>query len=144
MSLDTWMLEFYLIPASYKIASEVDCIKHSLKKWEGALPKNCVKHNVSYAFYKLFRDAGEPFQFSAESCSLCVKYYGVTTVESEEEATHRCGACPIVKVTGKPCDKDDHVDENGDEIDDTWSRSSDDPQPMIDLLRRVLKETEAK
>jgi hypothetical protein len=55
------------------------------------------------------------------NCSLCFHYYG-----DASSGLTWCGSCPIYKTIGRSCAVEYHK----------WT-SSDDPEPMIRLLRKV-------
>ena len=62
MSKETWIAEFYPIPAD-KVPAE-DALDHSIRKWEGALAKNLEKHGLERP----------PIGFYDDSCALCVHH----------------------------------------------------------------------
>lgn len=139
MSLETWLEEFYPITADdavEKYVDELNLVEHSLQKWKGATQENLERHSCHYFNHYLTENGaeeGDPnksIAFNGETCSLCVKYF-------EKVDLTDCGTCPIVVYTGKSCseqwlDDGEYIKGHG-----TWSNSTDDPEPMIDLLQEV-------
>lgn len=83
MSEETWLAEFYPIPAD-KVSAE-DALDHSIKKWEGALKKNLKKHGLGCP----------PMDFDGHSCALCVHHLD-----------EFCEHCPLSIVRGDvACDE---------------------------------------
>ena len=112
---DKWKEEFYTISAySDKIKTKLQSIKHSLKKWKGALKENLDKHHLFFV----------PIKFYADTCSLCVKYRDYNTRISKEA----CVKCPIYIHTNKDCLRQF----------DIWQFKNN-PKPMIKLLEKVLE-----
>jgi regulator of replication initiation timing len=108
MSLDTWKEEFYPVPAKdlvdaklYQSDKEHDLtlINHALKKWQGVVEENLVKHEVVFrhGLVHKYNDYDNFLRFDTESCSLCQVYY------SENDGNEYCPNCPIVKVTKETC-----------------------------------------
>lgn len=133
MSLKTWKKEF--CPTTAKTAAArtgaIKCIEHSLKKWEGALPENLEKHGLEYGDHLLREiDGPEIMRFDHRTCSLCVKYL----VGAD------CRKCPIVKAGNPECDAypDNDDDWEGVPI-DGYRKSENNPQPMIDTLKKTLE-----
>ena len=118
MSNQTWMVEFYPTYASATLPDEAAA--HSLRKWEGLIPSNLAKHDIT----------SSPVNVTACTCALCYHY-------SKVEGGKDCRDCPIVAVRGRPCDE-----ELDDENLSPWHRWSTkrDPMPMIRLLREVCGE----
>ena len=77
MSKETWIAEFYPIPAD-KVPAE-DALDHSIRKWEGALAENLEKHGLEQP----------PVTFDSDSCALCLHYFS---------GTPECGRCPLFIV----------------------------------------------
>lgn len=67
MSLATWKKEFYPTGASTAQAKKKP-VSHSLRKWQGAAPKNRKKHSVTL---NQLRDAG---LLESRSCALCLAH----------------------------------------------------------------------
>jgi hypothetical protein len=116
MSLNSWKKEFYPVPAK-KVKGRIERIKHSWKKWQGALPENCAKHGVQYAGH-----AVGTLDFNANTCALCCKYY---EFDEEHWLNLVCRKCPIVKVTGSTCIE-------------AYDNAFNNPEPMVRLLQEVL------
>jgi hypothetical protein len=85
MSVESWKEEFYSEPANEVPASRA--ARHSLKKWQGALPANLEKHDVAYTNSYVHDRAGGEVIFGAASCALC-------------QAFERCQDCTLAKVRG--------------------------------------------
>lgn len=98
MSVESWKEEFYPIDA-HEVEKE-DAAKHSLQKWIGLRKVNLDKHNVRLEVTEVRNDTSR-FQFSDDTCALCVYYYS-PKIFSER----KCGNCPITKILGKACDAD--------------------------------------
>lgn len=81
MSEETWIAEFYPVPAE-NVSAE-DALDHSIKKWEGALRKNLKKHGLESA----------PIVFDGDSCALCVNYLYIPKKTA-------CKCCPLFIVRG--------------------------------------------
>lgn len=135
MSMSTWIEEFYPVDAYTFLEKErtkQELVEHSLKKWQGALPRNLKKHKVKYEDYDVFdtKDhyTNKVIHFDGESCVLCCFY--------REKAPHNCSKCPIVEVTGFTCDNGDYEGMiPGSRV---WDTSGDNPEPMIKLLKETL------
>lgn len=125
MSIVSWMEEFYskdaVELANYDGVTDLDLVRHSLKKWQGALPENLVRHNVGYKSHTIYQEDSE-FYFDRNSCSLCVF-----------DNHSNCRTCPILSVTGKTCDIGNFFCQGS----MTWNNSGDTPEPMIRLLEKV-------
>lgn len=125
MSIKSWMDEFYPEIVSGVERTNLEALKHSLRKWEGLTTENMERHDVSI---RKLEDGGRGLYIDSSSCALCYKHMYLY-----------CTACPIYKSNGVGCQ--DGV------VKDTFVRSewgiwSDDrnPQPMIDLLRKLVVE----
>lgn len=119
MSLKTWEKEFYPVAASSEeLATDIDRVEHSIRKWEGALKKNVEKHGLDYGGHRLW--PGE-FLFDGETCALCQEH-------GDEDG---CQTCPTLAVNDSGCSS-------------AYERSWDDPRPMIRLLRKTLKMLKGK
>lgn len=137
MSLQSWKAEFYPVKPK-KGWTTLKAVQHSLRKWEGALPKNCKKHGVVFEELDIKEYAPDQFspdldifEFGSKSCALCVKYqkYNASTY------TDICGKCPLNNngPMGFGCDGKS-----------AFAKSWDDPKPMIRALCAVVKKLEAK
>lgn len=130
MSLKTWKKEFYPKKPSKRM-SWIEAVKHSLKKWEGALKKNTKKHDVMYSDYAVddIRASDDfnydYFEFDYESCALCVKS------KNTFDGDVNCNKCPLYKANKNVC-----CSGYGDK---GYDKSGKDPRPMIKLLKTTLK-----
>jgi len=127
MSINTWIHEFYATNAD-DVVSKKQAVKHSLKKWKGALKKNLKRHSVSYQDHHI-KNAGSDslvgaFRFDGTTCALCSLY------AFNDHSSIHCKKCPLGKLVGQSCGLD-----AGKEYD----RAADDPKPMIKALRKTLK-----
>ena len=74
MSIESWMAEFYPIPAKLMYGSSDEaCILHSLRRYEGLKPENLLKHGLKLKDYVLMepdtnQSLGDVF---VSLCSLC-------------------------------------------------------------------------
>lgn len=134
MSYKTWVEEFYT-PRSFDVGvdkSDAECIAHCITKWEGALPGNTLKHHVSYSSHLIYtpdepiKDRVNSLIFNGNSCALCHKYSDACRHPKTELV------CPLEKSLGYCCDYNDTS---------TYSKSQDDPQPMIDALKQAYNFT---
>lgn len=145
MSLESWIEEFYPIEPLY-IESDDDIVllQHALKKWEGALPENCEKHDVEYFDHEIVDHnaldideyAEDTLMFGTTTCSLCQQYpfrksaQGECTSLSIVDSTNK--QCPIVRFLGRPCDRTENLY-------NIYSESRHDPKPMIKLLKDTVQ-----
>ena len=134
MSYKTWIDEFYT-PRSFDVGvdkSDAECIAHCITKWEGALPGNTLKHHVSYSSHLIYtpdeqiKDRVNSLIFDGASCALCHKYSDACR-HSETELL-----CPLAQSLGCSCDDDDTA---------PYVKSQDDPQPMINALKKAYNFT---
>lgn len=136
-NLQTWMNEFYPIPANSKL-SEKKAIEHSILKWTGLLPENLEKHNVHKGYGSYILDSNSKrFDISGITCALCEKYY----IDSDEEEAFltvdsACENCPLYKKLGFGCGE-------GTVEKDPWRKFvlDSDPELMIKNLKSLLDET---
>lgn len=124
MSLKTWKKEFYTSVEAAAKRGPKAALKHSIRKWEGLKGKNLKKHDLTVNDYRDLSDDDGEFVVDDKSCALCVYV-------REPLGGINCEKCPIVKVTGKPCDGDDSPWEE-------WIDNKN-PLPMNRLLNRVYK-----
>ena len=116
MSIESWKEEF--LGEINDNMSDKECLLHTKKKYEGALPENLEKHSVKLnACWLLEIDTnyGE-YMFNSSNCSLCVKY-------------DSCRDCPIDKY-GINCN---HTNSEWREF-----RQTNDPKLMLDLVNNLL------
>ena len=134
MSYKTWVDEFYT-PRSFDVGvdkSDAECIAHCITKWEGALPDNILKHHVRYSCHLIFtpdesvKDRVNSLIFNGVSCALCHKYSDACRHPKTELL------CPLAKSLGNSCDYNDTT---------SYAKSLDDPQPMIDALKKAYNFT---
>lgn len=139
MSLKSWAEEFYF-KSAIEIAREVNIdldsevphpaedlalVNHALLKWQGLLPHNLEKHNVSLSSYNTLQ--GEETEGSIEitstTCSLCRVYY------NEDDYRDLCCGCPLYTFLTQPCF-------GGEEEEAPYNHFiyKHDPQPMIEAL----------
>lgn len=123
MSIESWKEEF--LGEINDGMSDKECLLHTKKKYEGALPENLEKHGIGLDAGWLFcldANYGE-YMFNSSNCSLCIKYI---------YAYNSCKGCPI-KEYGTEC--------NG--VHSEWRefRQTNDPKLMLDLVNNLLDNT---
>jgi hypothetical protein len=103
MTAKSWKKEYYPIDAetfcgkNHTARNILDAAKHSLRKWEGTLPKNRAKHGVKLnKRYSELRDKyGETFMnFGTNTCTLCQIFM------EESKGYPNCYMCPLAKDFG--------------------------------------------
>lgn len=133
MSKETWLAEFYPIPAF--ACPKEEAIEHSLRKWIGLRDENTSKHQVfangsgTYLRERHERLAVDPVVMSigSQTCALCAHYLKGAD----------CRRCPLSRARGGvPCDKDAAGERYSPWA--QWVRQGD-PEPMIHWLT-VAKE----
>lgn len=129
MSLASWKKEFYPTTAErMRDASDIQLVKHSLRKWRGALPENCKKHRVSYASWYIHQgesDYRNTFLFGGDSCALCMAY-PFPEIDFKGNGVF----CPLYRFLGKPCYRPGLA---------VFGCSVNDPRPMISALEGTLR-----
>lgn len=135
MSLETWIKEFYPVPA--QDVSEKKALNHSIVKWTGLLPKNLRKHGVEWAAPRAIRDAVtlDTFDIDVTTCALCVHH-------CRSFGEMECEGCPLNQYLGMPCDH-----EEPDRLDaELYQRSVGpfgDAKLMLDALKGAKKQLAA-
>lgn len=140
MSISSWKEEFYPVPADE--VGEEGALEHSLRKWIGLRRENLRKHDVSLGAVRIAGYDGG-LTIDGTSCALCAHYYS--------RHGRRCEMrCPLVDVNdGYSCDgslvwEDDDKKHESDEHDHyTHMRKRGDPEPMINLLEKAIRNKEA-
>lgn len=124
---EQWWTDHYPVEAaSLKDASDSECIKHSMAKFKGFLPEN-LPNGWLYLDHCLFGPNGDlQLTVNEESCALCQKY------PSNKCENADGNFCPIKRFTGNTCD------DSGSTPYQLYRLSSDNPQPMLDLLSLTL------
>lgn len=143
MSIESWRKEFYPVSAQTAVRRrypKIKLIEHSLKKWEGLYKKNLAKHDCCYraGYVRPYSvDSGlewnpKSVSITAESCSLCEKYY-------KADEANSCRTCPLYETVGdKACNNSRPLSDYG-HFQDTG-----DPRRMINSLRKALKRENGK
>lgn len=132
MSVESWLAEFYSVPAGQ--VSEADAAAHSLRKWEGLRKENLDVHgmHVSETPWVVVDDVtGHVFAVASDTCALCEVYF------DDANGDHPCDLCPLCQVRdGKACDRD-----RDDESLSPWHAwtTSRNPEPMILWLRKAVR-----
>ena len=112
MSEETWLAEFYPVPAN-EVSAE-DALDHSIKKWEGALRENLEKHGLDEP----------PIDFDSDACPLCVHYI--------EDG---CTRCPLYIARGDvDCCTETRSDEKLSPLDHYGEGN---PRPMLYWLKKA-------
>ena len=119
MSIESWKKEFYPVLADSACKTDLQALRHTLKKYHGLRPENIKKHNLTHR-YNVIRDSRDIFLFTGSSCALCRKYSSF------------CKSCPIRKSEGGSCSEK----ENGAYI---KLMNDSDPEPMILLMEKLIK-----
>ncbi len=142
MSFESWCKEFYPVDADK--VPEGNALKHSLRKWEGLLPKNLKRHGLrldrSGSRVRLLSFAGTVREFliiDSSSCALCVHFWPDDPCSSDF-----CARCPLSKIPNAVCQT----------VGSPWIIFVDtgEPLPMIRALRGAIemeaggKETKVK
>lgn len=139
-----WFDKYYPVPAStMKRATMVECVQHSLTKWEGL--KVAEKYDVTWdGFDLLWKDEKgriKILEIDASSCSLCVKYLNKDAGIFNPD---RCTTCPLAIVRGGvSCDSTRDNEQESPYALRVYGNSG----PMIRWLKKALKyaqEQEAK
>ncbi len=131
MTLSTWKAEFYPIEAS-KVRGKRKALKHSLRKWIGLRKGNLEKHGGE-AYQGDLRFADGIFEVDSDSCALCELYVGLQGT---------CEKCPLLAAhAGTRCDH-----QNKGEVFTPFADflENSNPEPMIRLLRKALRQLEGK
>jgi hypothetical protein len=131
LSFKTWKEEFYAEDAqNFVERSDMECVEHSIKKWEGALPENLEKHgkNLNYTSACVYTNAQKlKLEFDSETCALCQKYPENCYTDKNaiyENFLDETKKCPILRETGDTCHH-------------AYRHSVDNPAKMITLLKVV-------
>lgn len=136
MSIETWLNEFY--SDVYELdddTSDIEAVKHSLRKWTGALPENLAKHDLFYTERRIMPNDDTieiVFCFDSESCSLCHLYMN----DGINIDDHECSTCPLYQSAGYvSCDSAGSS---------AYRASKNDPTPMIEALQKTITFLETK
>ena len=139
MSLASWKKEFYPSEAN-TIKTRIGAIKHSLRKWVGALPKNLKKHKVELREGRILepRDYWDAFVFNSDNCALCQLYFDFYLSEGDDH----CLKCPLYALLNNTrCYGMVGLGEPDRPFELLYD---DNPNPMIALLRKALKVEQKK
>jgi hypothetical protein len=166
MSLQTWIEEFYPIPADVIAATkdELKCVESCIKKWEGLKVENLAKHDVICIIYTLMDKSVDPFidqsvdtvtveKFShfvsSKTCALCLMHGEFT---AHKQPTVYCAECILCILRGVPCDNYTNAEYAIATVEAYTKPNSliltpfgtfielHDPRPMLDLLYGAKKE----
>ena len=115
-----WIDEYY-VPVEDCTGSNIEALKQGIKKWSGFLPENFNVFGINYDHMRSFMEA--------RACALCHMYM------RDEDGESFCTSCPL-ELSGHGCDSEGSL----------WQLASHDykPQPLIDKLKELLVEEEAK
>ena len=136
MSYETWVREFYPVPAGACLAEHA--AKHSLRKWIGLREANTREHGVNADQFNLTEYTPDHkgihlyrrvcLHIDYRSCALCLRFL----VEDHEGGTDECDTCPLAIVRGgKPCTYSLPDEDLSPWM--AWIRKRD-PEPMIHWL----------
>ncbi|MFZ2992645.1 MAG: hypothetical protein WA061_02910 [Microgenomates group bacterium] len=151
MTINSWKKEFFPKFPS-KEMTELQSIKHSLKKWIGLRKSNLEKHNLrqqgmsivsnekpSYMEVEWKNFENEKFfPINVHCCSLCIKYFDFTVGDEDDvdddwefESGHfACRKCPMKMKLGRDCFTQNDFD--------IWAGSGN-PEQMIDVLSQLVE-----
>lgn len=126
MTPEQWLAKHYPVPASELAqASDEECLMHCMNKWEGAKQEN-IPEGMTYEDHCISSYDGDGLVFDTDTCALCEKYlYGYACKDMNGDH------CPIFRMQGHPCCLP--------LVDSVYSKSENDPSPMIGLLQRTLE-----
>ena len=140
MSKETWLKEYYPVPAGSQeaTATPAAAVKHSIRKWRGMRPAALQYHKVKVVtgcgeangLYGLRAVTSRAFPFltiDSGTCALCIFYHG------------DCPRCPLYAVRGCSCDSHDKF-ELAPYIRFSQGRN---PEPMIHWLEAALEFVES-
>lgn len=135
-TIDDWIKEFYPIEACNVKGGNKELLEHSLRKWKGATKENTEEYNCTYNEYCIEAREIRPnmgrlvLGFGYDTCALC-QVHKHTTFGCTE---YNCNKCIIAVSGNPPCSVRGSA----------YSKSEDDPSPMIALLEKLLQETNEK
>ncbi|MBK8191425.1 MAG: hypothetical protein IPK79_13380 [Vampirovibrionales bacterium] len=126
MTPEQWLAKHYPVPASELAqASDEECLMHCMNKWEGAKQEN-IPEGMTYEDHCISSYDGDGLVFDTDTCALCEKYlYGYACKDMNGDH------CPIFRMQGHRC--------CWPLVDSVYSKSENDPSPMIGLLQRTLE-----
>ena len=132
MSKQSFLNEFYPIPAHKATDTWTKAIDHSRLKWSGILPENLDNHRCEYdgdgsGCDGYGFDKNRVLSFDNKTCALCVK----AEIEAELVGeSNECHMCPLKQLSGLACHDNGSAYAVG---------MSDGPQAMLELLHRAKK-----
>ena len=102
LGLRDWKKKFYPIAAGTAARQgPLEAALHSLKKWQGLLPKNLSQYELRHTSGGIMENGWllKEFYFDTTTCSLCQRYWKKTLAPG-----YSCGHCPVLQVNGgRPC-----------------------------------------
>lgn len=129
MSKETWLKEYYPVPAGSQeaTATPATAVKHSIRKWRGLRPATLQYHKVKvvtrfgataglYGLRAVTSRASPFLMVDSSTCALCSFYH-----------QRDCSCCPLYAVRGCSCVSDNKA-EPAPYIQFIRNR---DPEPMI-------------
>lgn len=119
MSKESFLAEFYPIPANEATNSWLEATNHSIQKWKGMLPENLEKHNQ-------YTDDGDVLTIGDSEYRITLRYGSNTCALCMKDYANGCIPCPLYTLTQESCRYYDSVY--------AYSLRNDNPQPMIDAL----------
>lgn len=106
MSRESFLSEFYPLPATSATKTWIEAIKHAVRKWKGLLPDNVKKHNQKVPYdsplYVFDENGRITLVYSAKTRSLCIKNDEIL-FGSPSRNREPCKECPLWKLTGVNC-----------------------------------------
>lgn len=126
MSKESFLAEFYPIPADEATSSWLEATNHSIRKWKGLLPNNLKKHNQQTGTKEHERHIvstiyGRTLSYGTSTCALCLLAF-----KRQEGQQDYCENCPLFLLYGIECGERNSAY--------TESRLSKNPQLMINAL----------
>lgn len=126
--LKSWLKAFYRPVTKASTWSDKKCFEHTLKKYEGTLPKVLTKYKLRRVAASLADDSHDLFPFNHGSCSLCEKYY-------RHHGGNPCRGCPI-EINGVKCAV-------GSDPYSVFAKRGN-PKPMIKLMKELISQCDKR
>ena len=136
MSVESWAVEFYPVPASEAAENDKEALNHSERKWIGLRKENLKKHKVIvHSWQRTVVDESpipikKTMSLTSASCALCIRH-----------DRNDCVSCPLYEVRGVACDSSASADNQdiADVIPYFAMMDDNDPEPMINLIQEAKK-----
>lgn len=126
MSKESFLKEFYPIPANEATNSWLEATNHSIQKWKGMLPENLEKHDQYTTNGYVLTVGDSKYQttllYGVKTCALCSK---------DDANEMNCVPCPLYTLMQESCTANNSAYDR--------AARSNNPQPMIDALYSVQR-----